>query len=129
MLEAAIAHYLEERDNLETVQGCAKTFVIAKQLCAFYDIPLPSIQPAFNEEDWVIELRNKIANRRFSELQLMAYMLGAIDYMLQTPGVFDNPYERFMQLVKAKRINKQAAEFLAEIWAISSHQQKNRFEN
>jgi len=136
LLEATIANYLVASDNLSTVRGQARAFVINTQLCAFYGVYVPSVEPLPDEEAWVLQLRNDKpvyvlhdCSAKFSELQLTAYMAGAIDFMLECPEAFGDQCERFFRLAETKAIKKEAAEFLIQMWGAGFGWAKKQFES
>lgn len=137
LLEMTIEDYLELRKNLSPVRNAAKAFVVTKQLCAFYGIYVPTVTESPGEAAWVLRLRSNkpsyqvhpiTANMSFSDLQLTAYMSGAVDYMLEINEAYGHAYKRFNELHTNKVVNRSTAEFLAEMWAVGFNQQQQKFE-
>lgn len=140
LLEATIANYHDCVDNLNTVRNIAKASVITQQLSAFYDIYLPPSENKLNEENWILELHAaKPASELrknptgFTELQLMAYAIGAIDYMLDEPKhsnrKYSDFYNRLLKLVESGHTSKENGRFLIEMWAAGFTKQQKRFGN
>ena len=147
LLAATISEYLEAREDLASVRGETRVFTLIKPLCAFYDIFVPSLEQEINEADWIKELRTdkkrqlqKSSATSFSNLQLTAYMCGAIDYMVEGDEIntmlesgkledCEKRFQRFDTLVSQKRITRVAADFLIQMWYVGYTRQKERFEN
>lgn len=120
LLEITIQGYLESKDRLHTVRGLMKSVAITTQLSAFYSIEVPTAKKKEVEPSWISTLRDakpksmiKRDKETFTELELVVYSSGAIDYMLELPQVAEQLCEKYIQIV-----NRQLAEFLVELWIV-----------
>ena len=129
LLEGNIQTYLKSKNRFQTVRGLIKAVIATTQLATFFDIEIPTRGKKENESSWISILRDAKPktmrnNGIFTELDLVAYLSGAIDCMLELPRDYDLLYKEY-----TKMVDKQSADFLILLQEIGYTRQLNQIQS